>query len=347
MARYRLFLVGFCVVGQGFMRLLTKKMAHLAQTEDFQAQIVGVYTRRASLYAPQGLEMSLLLAAAESGSIAHYPDQPGVRRDLDALTMLSQADYDVLIEVTPTDFTTGEPALSHMRTALNGGKAAITVNKGPLALAYRELAALARDHRTFLGYEGTVMGGTPCIRLAEAGLAGSLITAIRGVLNATTNYILQRMEAGVNYAEALAEAQQLGYAETDPTADVEGYDAAGKITIFANLLLGGSLRPEQVERTGITGLSAADMVAARDAGERWKLIAAAWYDGGKVVASVKPVRLRLDDPLANVATNGVIYTTDTLGDVTLIGAGAGGEATGFAILTDLLAFHKMQSGRVS
>jgi homoserine dehydrogenase len=182
------------------------------------------------------------------------------------------------------------------------------------------------------------MSGTPALRLARTALVGCTITEVRGILNGTTNFILTAMENGATYAAALAEAQRLGYAEANPAGDVEGFDAAGKLVIIAKTILGTPIDMDDVARTGITGLKPADINSARATGERWKLIARARRAKKGLVASVKPERLPLSDPLANVGgvTNAITYETDLLGPVTLIGAGAGRRETGFAILSDLL-----------
>ena len=166
---------------------------------------------------------------------------------------------------------------------------------------------------------------------------------MRGILNGTSNYILTQMESGLPYADALADAQRLGYAEADPTADVEGFDAAGKLIILANIVLGHKIALADVACEGITKITPDAIESARASGERWKLIAQATIDEqGKLTASVKPERLPLSDPLAGVSggMNAITYQTDLIGPVTLIGAGAGGKATGFALLSDLLALHR-------
>jgi homoserine dehydrogenase len=182
------------------------------------------------------------------------------------------------------------------------------------------------------------MSGTPALRLAQSALAGCTIREARGILNGTTNYILTQMEGGAAYADALAEAQKLGYAEADPTGDVEGFDAAGKVVIVANTILGGKLTMNDVDRTGISQLTPADIESARANSERWKLIARAQRTDNGIVASVKPTRLPITDPLASVGgvTNAITYETDMLGAVTLVGPGAGRRETGYAILSDLL-----------
>jgi homoserine dehydrogenase len=189
-----------------------------------------------------------------------------------------------------------------------------------------------------LAFEATVMAGTPSIRLAKEALAGCKISEVRGILNGTTNYILTQMESGIAYNDALAQAQQLGYAEADPTADVEGWDAAGKTLIVANAVFGKQLALSDLNVKGISEILQSDVEAARKAGERWKLIARVTPEGG----SVQPVRLPVSDPLANVfgTTNAITYTTNLLGSVTLVGAGAGRLQTGFGLLSDLIAVQR-------
>ena len=199
----------------------------------------------------------------------------------------------MVIELSYTDLKTGEPAITHLRQALTLGKHIVTTNKGPVALFYPELKALAAAHGVTTGVEGTVMSGTPVLRIGTELLAAARITRIQGILNGTTNYILTQMENGATYAAALAEAQARGYAEADPTGDVEGYDAAGKIVILANLLMGEALKPGDVERSGITWLAPEDIASAREAGQRWKLLAKVMRLGGKVRASVQLTRLPL------------------------------------------------------
>lgn len=338
--------IGFGTVGQGTAAILLEKAEQLRKDYGFEARVVAVSDLlKGALYHPNGLDLAALLSAARSGSLSAYPDAPGLVRGLDAGATIAQTNADVIIEVSYTDLRTGEPALTHCRAAIGAGRSVIVTNKGPVALAYAELSAAAAKHNVYFGFEGTVMSGTPSLRLARVALAGCRITGARGILNGTTNFILTQMEAGQEYAAALAEAQRLGYAEADPSGDVEGHDAAGKLAILANVVFGAALRPEQVQTVGITGITAADVRAAQAVGERWKLIASVQISAeGHAIAQVRPERLPLSDALAGVGgvTNAITYQTDLLGPVTLIGPGAGRAQTGFAILSDLLELHRMR-----
>lgn len=336
----KLLLIGFGAVGQGFAEILRDKSSALAQEQAFSAEIVGVVTAsKGSLFRSQGLDITALLEAAQRGSFATYPNERGLQRDLAAEDMIAAGDADVLVEMSPTDLDTAQPALDFCRRALDAGLHLVLANKGPVALDYANLAAKAAANGLQIRCEATVMAGTPIMSLAQDSLAGCAIRSARGILNGTTNYILTQMEGGMSYSEALAQAQALGYAETDPAGDVEGWDAAGKVLILGNALFGSRLQLQDLNVSGITGISAADVEAAGAAGERYKLIAQATPAAGQVKAQ----RLPLSDPLASVggSTNAITLETDLLGAVTLIGAGAGPRETGGAVLSDLLAIQRL------
>lgn len=340
---HRIALIGFGTVGQGLAEILVEQGDVLEQKYGVRFQIVAVSDLlKGSLYNHAGLDPATLLDVVQrTGKLHDYAlEQPSraLFAGWDSLRTIRDSNADTVVEISWTDVQTGQPAIDHVKAAFENGKSAVLTNKGPVALAYRELADLAAAKGVQFRFEGTVMSGTPAIRLAQRALAGCRIGQIQGILNGTTNYILTEMEAGQSYAGALAEAQRLGYAEADPTADVEGWDAAGKAVILANVLMGGALKVADVDRTGISGLTLADVEAARAAGERWKLIAKVWSADGTTQASVTPTRVPLSHPLAGVsgAVNAVTYTTDLLGDVTLIGPGAGRMETGYAVLGDLL-----------
>lgn len=342
---YRLVLIGLGSAGQGLAQILRSHGEALARRYGVALRIVGVCTRsRGSLYDAEGIDPATLLQAIQDDG--HLRSLPG-QRDASPLDMIEQIGADVLVELSPTNLLDGEPATSHIRAALSRGMHVVTANKGPIALHLSELRRLAADAQLYLGYEGTVMSGTPALRLGWSDLAGCEITELRGIVNGTTNYILTQMETGMSYAGALAEAQRLGYAEADPTGDVEGYDAAAKAVILANVLMDARLNLGDVERAGITTLTRDTIEAARASHERWKLIARVWRDGDLVRASVQPTRLPLSHPLSGAggATNALTLTTDLLGDVTLIGPGAGGIATGFAVISDILAMHLLWGQR--
>ena len=332
-------LIGFGNVGQGFAAILRDRADDLRTRHGFAPRLVAVATRsRGTLVNPDGLNPGALLDAVVAGSLDRYPDAPGLERGWSAERIAREGSADVLVEASPSDLETGQPALDLCYAAFAGGKHVVLANKGPVAVDYAGLQQAAESAGKRLYFEATVMAGTPALRLALHDLAGSGIRGARGILNGTTNYILTEMENEQEYAAALAQAQQAGYAESDPRGDVEGWDAAGKVIILAAALFGLRLTLADIDVTGITGITSADIAGARAAGERWRLIARVTPEGG----SVGPERLPLSDPLAGVvgATNAITYDTDLLGPVTLIGPGAGRQETGFALLADLLDLHR-------
>ncbi len=333
----KLLFVGFGTVGQGLAELLAEKEDAIFKEYGLEFTVVGISDMlKGSVYNPEGIDLQQALRMLSSGdSISGLSD---VAFEEDALSMIQQADADVVLELTYTDLKTGEPATEHIRTALGRGMHVVTSNKGPIALHYNRLQSLAEDKGLKLLFEGTVMSGTPLLNLIRRSLAGSVITEMRGILNGTTNYILTRMEEGMTYEAALKRAQELGYAEAVPDADVLGWDALAKVTILANVVFGQSLKPFDNPCKGITDITAEDIASARQRGKRYKLIGRVWRQGDKVKASVSPEQVDLNHPLANVpgATNALTISTDTLGDITIVGPGAGRRETGYSLLIDLL-----------
>jgi homoserine dehydrogenase len=340
----RLLFLGFGTVGQGLAELLLAKRDELKKRYGLDWTVTGIAdTLKGNAYDAKGIDLAKALAMAAKGEPLAALDRGG--KGWDALAMAKQAKADVLLEATYTDIKTGEPATSHIRAALDRGVHVVTTNKGPLALHYRELAQLAAKRKVEFLFEGTVMSGTPVLNLLRETLAGAEILEMQGILNGTTNYILTRMEEGLSYEAALAKAQELGYAEAVPDADVLGWDALAKVTILANVVFGAALKPTESPCEGITKITAADIAKAKAEGKRYKLIGRVWREGGAVKAAVAPRLVDLSQPLAGVmgATNAVAIKTDALGEVTIVGPGAGKAQTGFSMLTDLLHIVRRRS----
>jgi homoserine dehydrogenase len=346
----RLSLVGFGVVGQGFAELIMKKHAYLKHNYGVDISLVGVANaRHGFIYERNGLNIATLLQLAkENKPLTSYSNVEHWENVLDGL---QASGADVLVEVTPTNLHDAEPGMSHVRAALSKGMHVVTANKGPAALAAKELMALALQQRVQFRMESTVMAGTPVLSTIQEGLAGAEVVSMRGILNGTTNYILSAMAEGHEYAEALADAQAKGYAETDPTADVEGYDAVAKTLILAALVFDRQLKPEQVIRRGITAITREQIQTALEADKRIKLIASLHRVTGEdgqnptLEARVEPIALPVSDVLARVdgVTNAITIHSDTLSKVTIIGPGAGSIQTGQGLLADVLACVQAQS----
>ncbi|EFC91502.1 Homoserine dehydrogenase [Dethiosulfovibrio peptidovorans DSM 11002] len=338
-------LVGFGNVAQGLARILIRKRDLLTTRYGIIPVVKAVVTgSKGTLWDPSGLDLEAVL-----DSMADLENLSGVSALPATIDEILKGDeISVVVDTTPTDLVTGEPGLSIIKRAIESGKHVVSSSKGPVSVALPELTDLATRHGVAYRFEGALLSGTPSINLAMEAMAGCDVVKVQGIVNGTTNYILTRMEEGMGYEDALAEAQDRGYAETDPSGDVDGWDAAVKAQIIASVIMGEPISLDQVERRGISEISRSDVLAALDRGNRIKLIAQVERRGRDVVASVSPMELPLDHPLAGVmgATNAITYETDNLKDVTIVGPGAGREETGQALLADLLAIFRERGGLV-
>jgi homoserine dehydrogenase len=315
MENIRLVIVGLGNIGRRFLQVLDRKADHLRSRYGLSFRVVGAADSRGAAIDPSGLDLAQIVQIKGRGeSVAAVParGRPGAS----PLELVQQVDADVLCEASPVNLTDGEPGLSCMRAAMAKGMHVVTPNKGPLVLAYAELTALARAHGVRLLFCGTVAGGLPAINLGQRDMAGATIERLEALPNLTTSYILSRMADGMTYAQALAKAQAAGCAETDPSLDVEGWDAANKLVILANSVLGVPATLDDVKVQGITGITAADLEAARAQGEAIKLVASAVRQpDGSYTLSVAPIPLPGDHPLARLSGQqmGIVYHTDIYG----------------------------------
>jgi homoserine dehydrogenase len=343
---FKLAFIGFGTVGQGLTEILLEKKDMFEKKYNFSWSVVAISDIiKGSIYDENGLDMKKILDTVKSGKkLDEYPS--GIN-GMDSVSTIKDTNADTIVEVTFTDVKTGEPALTHIKTALNVGKNVVSTNKGPVVKQAVELLKLAESKNVQYNFEGVVLAGTPALNLANYTLAGNKISGFKGILNGTTNYILTRMEEGMSYEDALRKAEELGYAEADPTGDVEGLDALGKVVILTNVVIGKKITWTDVERKGITEITIDDINKAKSEGKRWKLIGSSEVQSdGSVKAKVWPEKLPLDDPLAGVceATNALTFFTDELGPVTIVGPGAGRRETGFSLLIDLLNINRKLSG---
>jgi len=342
MKRLDLLFVGFGVVGRGLADLLLEKGELLRSRFGVDVRAVGICDLRlGSIASDDGIDLRKALKLADSGRTFEDYDLPA-RRDLTSLEAIRETSSNVVVEVTWTNVETGEPGLTHIREALSSGKHVATTNKGPIAIAYRELADLAKAKGVQLKFEGTVLSGTPVFNLRWSCLAAADVKRVVGIVNGTTNFILTEMERGLSYEEALRRAQELGYAEADPTLDVDGWDAAAKAAILANVLMNGSLRPKDVDRRGIRGVALEEVLKPKERGFKLKLLAEVRKEDSKVVARVAPTLVPTTDFLAEVSgiLNALRVETDVLGEVTIVGPGAGRRPTGYALLNDIIEISR-------
>jgi homoserine dehydrogenase len=251
----------------------------------------------------------------------------------DILDVVENMDAEVVIELTPTNIIDGEPGKNHIMSAMKSGKNVITVNKGPLALEFPSLIELAEYNRIAFKFSGTVGGGTPILEFAKRCLKGDRIVSFEGILNGTTNYILSKMYEGLNFSEALQDASEKGYAEKDPTLDIDGYDAVAKLVIASNFVMNMKSTMKDVTRIGIRDVKPSQVISERKKGNAIKLIASC--DGKNLVVKPKPVSMK--NPICvDGILNAITFTCQHSGQQTITGKGAGGMETASAILRDLI-----------
>jgi homoserine dehydrogenase len=333
----RIILVGYGVVGKGVTTILARRYSENLKDTGFNPKIVAIADIDGAVINPRGLSPEKLEAIKQRGyPISKDPDfgLPGIS----ALNVIESVEAEVVVEVTPVNIKTGEPALSHITKAFKTGKHVVTTNKGPLALAMPALTELAEYNNVYLRFSGTVGGGTPMLEFAKRCLAGDRILAIRGILNGTTNYILTEMSQNhVTFQDALSNAQKLGYAEREPSMDIDGFDTACKVVILSNWIMNKKITLKDVDITGIRNVTLQALEEAARRNSTIKLIGS--IEGDK--AKVKPTEIPLTNPLCvSGVLNAITFSTEYAAEQTLIGRGAGGIETASAVLRDLLDIRR-------
>jgi homoserine dehydrogenase len=339
---FRLALIGFGNVGRALVRLLQRKREELETAHGINFIVTGIATRRHGIAIhPDGLDLDKAVALVEAGGSLDVLASVPSTIILDFLNMVPA---DVLFENSPVNHESGEPAVTHLRTALERGMHAITANKGPVVHAYQELTRLAGEHRRKFLFESTVMDGAPIFSLFREALPAAQLVSFRGILNSTTNLILGRMEQGETFEAAVRYCQQVGLAETDPSADVDGWDAAIKVAALATVLMGVDLKPGQVERTGIRLITPGMVADAAAKNQRWKLVCTAERDHSGVLGRVRPELVEPPSPLYSVegSSSYIEFHTDTLSSLGIVEGNPGPETTAYGLLADFI--HAVRAG---
>lgn len=324
-------MLGFGVVGQSFAKLLLSHSTDLYSDYGIKPKVVACADNGGVVTCDQGLDLDRLLnvkkkknSVVKCGTTGNPPE---------ILDVIENMDAEVVIELTPTNIIDGEPGKNHIISAMKSGKNVITVNKGPLALEFPSLIELAEYNRIAFKFSGTVGGGTPVLEFAKRCLNGDRIISFEGILNGTTNYILSKMYEGLNFSEALQDASDKGYAEKDPTLDIDGFDAVAKLVIASNFVMNMKSTMKDVRRVGIRDVKPSQVVNERKKGNAIKLIASC--DGKNLVVEPKPVSMK--DPICvDGILNAITFTCQHSGQQTIIGKGAGGIETASAIMRDLI-----------
>jgi homoserine dehydrogenase len=340
---YKLALLGFGNVGRATAELLLRKQAELKEIYDITFSVTGIATgSRGRAIHPGGLDLAKVLISMQAGQSLELFSTIS---SSDSMDFINKCGADVLFENSPVNYETGQPAIDHIRCALNLGMYVATANKGPVVHAWQELKTLAKTNGRQFFHESTVMDGAPIFSLFRGALPAAQLLSFRAILNSTTNLILSRMESGETFEDAVKYAQKIGIAETDPSGDVDGWDAAIKIAALATVLMKVPVKPATIERTGIRGITAEMIAAAKAEGKRYKLICTAERDGDTIRGRVSPELIPMTSPFYSVegTTSIIQFRTDVLGDLTLIESDPGPHTTAYGLLADFVnAVHPLQ-----
>ena len=309
---HKLAFIGFGNVARSLALLLLRKQDVLKSKYGITFSVTGIATGRHGFAVnPAGLDVEKALALVKIGrpisSLSTFEVD-------DSLSVIQNSEADVMFENSPVNTTTGQPAIDHIRTALNLNMHAITANKGPVVHAYRELMELAKSKGRIFRHESTVLGGSPVFSVFREAFPAAELRGFKGIINATTNIILSRMERGETFDQAVKFCQSIGVAETDPTNDVDGWDAAIKVAALVTVLMNTPFTPQQVNPTGIRGITPEMVAQAKVNGKRWKLVASAQRNGDAITARVEPELVDPSSPLYGMmdSSTGLAFETDVL-----------------------------------
>ena len=348
---YNLAFIGFGNVARALVRLVERKRDLLKEKYDITYWVTGIATGSHGFAVnPNGLDVNRALALVESGqSISSLNNSQFPIPD--SRSVIQHSNADVIFENSPVNTQTGQPALDHIRTALELGMHAITANKGPVVHGYRELTKLAESKGKKFRFESAVLGGAPVFSVFREAFPLAELASFQGILNATTNIILSRMENGEAYEDAVKYCQSIGVAETDPTNDVDGWDAAIKVAALVTVLMDTPLTPQQVNPTGIRGITPEMIAKAQAEGKRFKLVCSAEKDGDNVTAHVSPQLVDASSPLYGMmnSSTGVTLRTDVILDYSITlsekpGMQGGPVETAYGLFADFVNVAKSAAG---
>ena len=330
----RIILCGFGVVAQSLAKLLESRSNELYSRYGLKPRIVGVFDTKGSTHDTAGLNLQKLIEVKKKfGSVKLYDKS---KSHLSGIEMIKTLDADIMIETTASNYKDAEPGMTHIITAMKRKMHVISVNKGPLALAFPSLMELAEFNQVLLRFSGTVGGGTPILDYAKNSLRGEKIISFQGILNGTTNYILTNMANGMSFDEALSDAKSRGYVEADESLDLDGLDAGAKLVILANWIMGMKVTMPDIIREGIRNVTSDDIRNAGSNSSSIKLIASCDAN-----LRVSPIEIKNDNPLCVDGTlNAIAFTSEHSGTQTIIGRGAGGTETASSILRDIIDIKK-------
>jgi len=341
MKNYSICMIGFGNVGKAFAQLITRKTKQIADEYNISFSVVAIATGNhgraidhTGINLKKALEISAKNRSLDELSVISTPE--GIL----GFIALSKADF--LLENSPVNYETGEPAITHIKAALSNNMHAVSANKGPVVHAYNELTNLARASGKQFLFESAVMDGAPIFSVFREALPAAEIIGFEGILNSCTNLLIEKMGDGSSFEEAVAYAQSIGIAETDPSGDIDGWDASIKVAALATVLMGIPLKPQDIDRKGIRDLTPRLIQQAIKDGKRWKLVCTAVKMGGKITAKVSPQLVPPSSPFFSVngTSSLVVFKTDVLPGLGILESDPSPETTAYGLLADILNILK-------
>jgi len=333
----KLCIFGFGNAGVAFAKLLSEKVMDIREKYNVNIICTTVVTHsKGKIYDVEGLD--LLSLCDDIDLVGKFTCSNGKLLYDDNIDILMNKEYDVLIDLTPLNIFTAQPSTEYIKTAMNNKKDIITANKGPIAWYYSELKELAKMNDVHFYYETTVMDGTPIFNLYDYSLMCSKVERIDGILNSTTNYILTELAQNRKLEEILENGKELGFIDTKPENDIDGWDAAAKICALLNVLMNANITPMDVDRTGISEITYKDIKKADKENKVYKLICSGYHEDGKFIAKVSPEKIEKSNPLAIVSgtSSQIDITTDLMGKISVIEHNPQILQTAYGIYSDLM-----------
>jgi homoserine dehydrogenase len=343
MKEYSFCLVGFGNVARAFARLIQRKEKEFKEKYDLSFKVTAIATgSHGRAIDPDGIDISKALALSEAGDMLDSLSKVDLPEDISEFIALSKADF--ALENSPVNYESGEPAISHIRCALENDMHAISANKGPVVHAYHELKALAEKHNKKYLFESAVMDGAPIFSVFREALPAANVNSFEGILNSCTNLLIELMEDGKSFDDAVAYAQSIGIAETDPSGDIDGWDASIKVAALITVLMDIPFKPQQVDREGIRNLSLTEIQQAKKEGNRWKLVCRAERSENGIIAKVAPEIITPQSPLFSVSgtSSFIQFKTDVLPGLGILESNPSPDTTAYGLLADVLNIVKTE-----
>ena len=334
-------MIGFGNAGRAFCKMLLEQQAKIKNAYDYEVIVNTISTRsKGTLYDPEGVDISRALREIED--IGRFSEDNPQLNQISSQEAIKNSKAQVLIELSTLSIKDGQPAISHIEAAIENAMHVITANKGPIAWDYKRLKGLADDKGLSLLHETVVLDGAPVFNMVRDNLPGCEVLAFKGIVNSTTNFIMEEMESGSDFDTALKEAQIRGFAESDPSLDIDGWDAVGKTAALINVIMDGSVTPMDIERTGISHITAQDLKDAKAKGGKIKLLCEGYREGNSIKGKVYPGFVSNNDIFSNVdsTTSMLSITTDLMGEICIVERNPEIEQTAYGVFSDMLTLVK-------